>query len=260
MQRTNKIIFFFILFIKITETVFGQDTKRIQGTVVSNGEDVSSIHVFNQTRHTFTITDENGFFSVVASVNDTLSFSAIQYLQEKVIVSEEIYQKGELEVIMRIKVNALDEVVVRPHSLSGDLLKDINQVDQDKIVTGVSLGLPNQYVRVKTQTERRIYEARTGGGIIPLNPIINAISGRTKKLKQQLKLERQAARLESVTTSFNTELYSEVFKIPAEHIDGFILFCASDPTFLNVHETGDLLLMMEYLKAKGQEYNQLQKG
>ena len=260
MRETSCFIFFSVLLIWTTGTVYGQDTKRLQGRVVSNAEDVSSIHVFNQTRHTFTITDENGYFSVMASVNDTLSFSAIQYLQEKVVVSEEMYQKGELEVLMRIKVNALDEVVVKPHSLSGDLLKDINQVDRDKIVTGVSLGLPNQYVRIKTQTERRIYEARTGGGIIPLNPIINAISGHTKRLKNQLKLERKAAKLESITTSFDVDLYSDVFKIPPEYIDGFILFCASDPTFMNVHETGDLLLMMEYLKAKGQEYNELPRG
>ncbi|XLS28346.1 hypothetical protein ACJD0Z_14200 [Flavobacteriaceae bacterium M23B6Z8] len=218
---------------------------------------MASIHVLNRSLGRFTITDQNGIFSIRARKNDTLVFSSVQFQRESIVVTAAIYEKGYMEVRLAYQVNELDEVTLRPHNLSGDLTKDLNQVDQDKIVTGVSLGLPNQYVKSRTQTERRIYEAKTGGGIIPLNPILNAISGRTKRLKQQLKLERQSARNLVVMNNYERRIYSETFKIPDEYIEGFIIYCAQDPDFEKVRQRSDLLAMLEYLQEKSDEYNAL---
>ncbi len=40
-------------------------------------------------------------------------------------------------------VNELDEVVVRPYNLSGDLNRDMQQMKTDPVVTASTLGLPN---------------------------------------------------------------------------------------------------------------------
>lgn len=224
---------------------------------MADSTDMASIHVLNKSLGRFTITDQSGRFSIRARANDTLIFSSVQFQREEKIVSSAIYSSGYMEVVLEYQVNELDEVTLRPHNLSGDLTKDLNQVDQDKIVTGVSLGLPNQYVKTKTQTERRIYEAKTGGGFIPLNPILNAISGRTKRLKQQLKLERQAARNLTVINTYERRIYSETFKIPDEYIEGFIIYCAQDPDFEKIRQRSDPLALFEYLQGKSEEYNTL---
>ena len=55
----------------------------------------------------------------------------------------------------------------------------------------------------KTQSERRLYEATSGSGLIPLNPILNAISGRTKKLKSHIAIERKELCAESLESKFS---------------------------------------------------------
>src|SRR5690606_32821837 len=91
---------------------------------------------------------------------------------------------------------ALEEVVVG-RMLSGDLMQDIGDVEGSP-VTAKQLGIPSYQGKLKTQNERKLNEATTGGGFIPLFPIINAISGRTKQLKNQIKLERKDNLLEDV--------------------------------------------------------------
>ncbi|WP_340202962.1 hypothetical protein [Ascidiimonas sp. W6] len=224
---------------------------------MADSTDLSSIHVLNKTLGRFTITDENGAFSIRVRLKDTLVFSSVQFQREEFQITPTVFKSGFIEVTLEVKVNELDEITLRPHNLTGDLSKDLNQVDQDKIITGVRLGLPNQYVKSKTQSERRIYEATTGGGIIPLNPILNAISGRTKRLKQQLKLERQTAKSLTVMNAYDRRVYSETFNIPDEYIEGFIIYCAQDANFESIRQTSDLLVMLEYLEKKSKEYNSL---
>lgn len=224
---------------------------------MADSTDLSSIHVLNKTLGRFTITDQNGTFSIRGRLNDTLVFSSVQFQREEFQITATVFKAGFVEVTLEIKVNELDEITLRPHNLTGDLSKDLNQVNQDEIVTGVSLGLPNQYVKSRTQSERRIYEATTGGGIIPLNPILNAISGRTKRLKQQLKLERKTAQSLTVMNTYDRRIYSETFNIPDEYIEGFIIYCAQDANFESIRQTSDLLAMLEYLEKKSKEYNSL---
>ena len=225
--------------------------------MVADSTDIVSIHVLNKSLGRFTITNEQGAFAIRARINDTLVFSAVQFQKEELIITPTIYNAGFVEIKLALRVNELEEVTLRPHNLSGDLSKDLQQVDQEKIVTGVSLGLPNQYVKERTQTERRIYEARTGSGIIPLNPILNAISGRTKRLKKQLKIERKTAQQLAVMNSFDRRVYSETFNIPDEYIEGFIIYCSLDEDFEIIRRRSDQLAMLEYLQTKSMEYNKL---
>jgi hypothetical protein len=249
-------ITFLIFFFKVT-TVSAQETKIIKGTLIADSTDLVSIHVLNKSLGRFTITDDKGAFSISARVNDTLIFSSVQFQRQQLLITPDIFEKGFIKVVLELKINELDEVIVRPHNLTGDLTKDLEQVDQEKIVTGVSLGLPNQYVKERTQTERRIYEARTGYGLIPLNPILNAITGRTKRLKQQLKLERKNTQNQAVIDSYARRIYSETFKIPDEYIEGFIIYCSHDAEFETILQRSDQLAMLEYLQKKSEEYNKL---
>ena len=46
-------------------------------------------------------------------------------------------------------------------------------------------------------------------GLIPLNPILNAISGRTKKLKSHIAIERKELCAESLESKFGVLLFEE---------------------------------------------------
>ncbi|NER12439.1 hypothetical protein GWK08_03225 [Leptobacterium flavescens] len=239
----------------------GQDQKvLIDGKILNTSPDLEGIHVLNITALTGTITKKDGSFQIFGKLGDTLVISSVQYETHRIPLNEEIIRKKSLEVLLYAKVNKLDEVVVKPHNLSGNLSRDLGNVETEgKVVRPSRLGLPNIYVKPKTQTERRLYEAKSGGGILPLNPIINAISGRTKRLKQQLAIERKEKELTKTKEEFNPTIYSEYLKIPEDRLDDFIYFCAVDDTFVILQQRDDSILMLEYLRKKSEEYRQINK-
>ena len=116
------------------------------------------------------------------------------------------------------------------------------------------MGLPNAYAKPRTLAERRLFEAVTGGGIVPLNPVINAITGRTKYLKKVLATERKYARTSRVRAFYPDSLYTRVLKIPYERIPDFMYFCEVDTEFNSIVDSRDKLRIWEFLKQKSVVY------
>lgn len=168
-----------------------------------------------------------------------------------------MYLQEALLIRLDIKVNELDEVVVRPFNLSGNLSDDTKGANTDAIINGVTLGLPNATFKMPTQSQRRLIEATTGGAGIPLNPIINAITGYTKMLKNRVKLEKKESRLDMTMSSFEKELYVNQLKIPEEYIDNFSYYCAADIKFEELQKQNDPLLMLAFFETKSKEFRTL---
>jgi len=214
---------------------------------------VAATHVLNTTTQKAVITNIDGYFSIQASVNDTLLFSAVQYKKKQVVITNAILAQDIWQVFLEEAVNELDEVVVTPYNLSGDLSSDLGNLETGKIVTASTLGLPNANAKRRTQTERLLNEATTGGGI-PLFPIINAITGRTKMLKKRLALDREYARTEAARSAYADSVFSKELKIPIDKIDDFMYFCEVDSEFEAVLQTKDYFVILGFLTLKSKAY------
>lgn len=226
--------------------------KELKGRITSDSLDVEGIHVMNTSRNISTITNKVGFFKIEAKLNDTLLFSAIQYKMKTIILTPEVYFQEEILVKLEEKINKLPEVVVRPYNLSGNLANDMKSINTDDVVNGVTLGLPNAKVLKPTQSERKLYTATSGGGTLAIDPIINAITGRTKMLKNRVKLEKKEKELSETMSSFERMFYLNHLKIPKENIYSFLYFCAASPKFDEVQ--GNTLLVLEFFETKSIEY------
>lgn len=231
-----------------------QTLKALSGRVIAGDKSVSDVHVMNTTLGRATITNEQGQFEISAHIQDTLYFSAIQFKRKAIVISPEIWEAKWLLVPLEEFVNELDEVVLRPFDLSGDLSRDMGTINTDDVVSATILGLPNPYHRPPTQAERKLFEATTGGGIVPLNPILNAITGRTRYLKRILKTERQYARTNRVRAFYADSLFVSDLHIPLVHIDDFMYYCEVDPSFNGLVDSRDRLKIWEFLKLKSELY------
>ncbi len=253
MPKNKKLILFFLLICASAEaqSIF---TSRLEGKVVNREKGVPDVHVMNTTTGRATITDEEGFFAISVNLNDTLLFSAVQFKRMSLVVSNAMMESVSIVVPLEEFVNELDEVILRPYDLSGDLTRDMRQMNTGQIVTASTLNLPNAYVAPITQAERKLHEATTGGSGIPLNPILNAITGRTKYLKKVLASEQQYARTERVRDFYADSLFVKELKIPAAKIDDFMYYCEVDTGFNSVVDTRDRLKIWEYLKRKSLAY------
>ena len=247
---------FLFLFLFTTTFVTAQTglQKELEGRVQSKDGDVAATHVLNTTTQRATITDINGFFSIPVHVNDTLVFSAVQFKKKELIVTASIYESKFLLVPLEDALTELDEVVVTPYNLSGDISRDLGRLETDPVVTASTLGLPNAYVRVPSKAERELFEATSGGVGIPLNPILNGISGRTKMLKQRLERNKLYDRTARVREYYVDSLYRTELKIPENKTDDFFYFCEIDANFQAVVDTHDLFKIWEYLKVRSLLY------
>ena len=267
---TNKFVLPLFCFFAIVAN--SQDFKKqIEGRVYSEDGDVAAVHVSNISISRGTITDVSGYFEISGGLNDTLVFSAVQFQRVEIVVTLEVLQNDMLNVLLKESLTELDEVVVMPYNLTGDLNRDMGNLKIQPVVTASTLGLPNAYVKVKTQNERKLFEADNGKFIylgsykmdttfnptvmINFNKILNRVTGRTKKLKKYVAMDKEIALLRNVKRFYPDSLYVQEFDIPKESLNEFFYFCQADASFASIVETGDELKVWEYLQNRSHEYH-----
>lgn len=229
-------------------------SKQLEGKVSSADGDVAATHVLNMTTKKATITDIDGYFSIRANLNDTLVFSAVQYKRKEVVVTPAILAQKRVQIDMEEALTVLDEVIVTPYNLSGDITKDLEVIKTTEIVTAQTVGLPNAYARVPSKAERELFEATTGAGIIPLNPILNGISGRTKMLKKRIARNELYSRTERVKAFYPDSIFRTELNIPENKIDDLLYFCEVDTAFQTIVDTHDRLKIWDFIKSKSIAY------
>lgn len=225
---------------------FGQD-NTLKGKIYGN-EDVDGIHILNKTALKFTVTDTDGSFEIFARIGDTLTISSLRYQLEELLVDKRIFDSGYLEIALKEKVNELDEIVVGK-ILTGSLQSDLENMELDTKINAYDLGIPGYYGKPKTQMERRLYEATTGGGFIPLFPILNWISGRTKRLKSNIVLERNDICLRRFRDNYEDVLFEKESldeSLKAE----YFYFCTEGEEFADLCSINDPVKLIDYFKDK----------
>ncbi|AIZ41657.1 carboxypeptidase-like regulatory domain-containing protein [Cellulophaga baltica] len=240
--------FFFIC----AASLHAQDTasKEIAGRVSSADGDVAATHVLNISLQKAAITDIDGFFTITARLNDTLVFSAVQFQRKELVMTKELLASKSLNINLEPSLNALDEVVVMPFNLSGQLGRDMNRIEIDPPLTAASLGLPNAFVKKMSQAERKAFSARSGG---PLLTALNALTGETKRLRLISDREAKYSRTEFIRKAYHDSLYVKQLKIPADKINDFMYFCEIDSSFAAIDKK-DNLSIWEFMLQKSMAY------
>ncbi len=225
--------------------------KEINGRVLSATKDVEAIHILNKTSNKATITNAKGDFSIPVRINDTLLISGVQFHKKEMLITTKLLAQTTIYITLIEKVNELDEIVVRPYNLSGNIASDELNAKTDDIVTASTMGLPGANVILPPKSQRMLNSATSGFGI---GTLINAISGRTKMLKKRVALERENRIIAEVSNNYDKKNLSIQSGIAEEKMDDFIFFCANDPDFYTIEEKKDELMMLAYLLEKIKQY------
>lgn len=231
-------------------------TIPLKGQLLAKGE-VEGIHVLNNTSQTFTISNRQGEFSIPVKLNDTLAFSGVSYEIKKVVVSQTMINTNELTISLTAKTNVLDEVVVGK-ILTGDLSSDMVNSGVKRDINFYDLGIPGYKGKPKTQSERRLYTAGDFkpihllsllGGSLPVDPILNAISGRTKLLKHRVHLENKDKCIDRTKSNLSQILFT-AHPLKERYRNEFFYFCADDDRFDDLCIIKDDFKTLEFLKEK----------
>ncbi len=118
----------FSLFLAISS--FAQEPTIVSGRVenAANDKALENVNLVNLNQVKGTTTDSEGYFEIIAEVNDTLYFSYLGFKTIQVRVTNDWLKYGSVKVKMTEIGIALEEVVVKPIQLTGYLEIDAKNI------------------------------------------------------------------------------------------------------------------------------------
>lgn len=224
-----------ILFLILAEFSYGQDVdrKEILGEIFEGSVSIEGVNVINANSQIAKVSDRNGMFSIPVKKGDVLVFSAVSLDSLKREITTEDLKVGKLFVKMVVNKIELKEVVVNTG------------------ITAENLGIVPHGQKTFTPAERKLATAGDFkpvhllgllGGSFELDPLLNKINGRTKKLKELVEIERKEMNIVQLGYLFEDAYFTDYLKIPSEYVLGFKFY------FVESHDVS--LLLTEKDKTK----------
>lgn len=212
------------LYVTLFATLFWACIGKAQytGYVKVNSSPLQDATVYNLNNKSFSLTNANGEFQIKAGLKDTLLISHIAYGSKKIALSNKNVSNRKINpVVFEKSANELDAVYID------------NQND------AVRLGLPNAGKEVMTRSERRLNAAGDVPiwalpgffiGAVPLETVINKITGKTKELKQEVATEKQLIQTEYLTNKYYN-LFVNRWKMDEQTVQQYLYFVSLDKDF-----------------------------
>ena len=171
----NKVIVFFV-FLGQFQFIDAQISaeKLVNGQVTTtNTSPLEGVNVTNTSSKIMVVSDQYGHFSILAKEGDILSFSVINYEHLRKFINRQEFNLGSIIVDLTPKTIELNEVLINKHSnISAENLGIIRK-DQIKLTPAER--------RLQTAGDfKPIHLLGLLGGMLAVDPILNAINGRTK--------------------------------------------------------------------------------
>lgn len=230
---------FLLIGLFVVQFLFSQE-KMIHGKVTADGNNVEGINVVNLVNEKSAQTDAKGEFRILAKEDDLLVLSALSLEYKRKIIEADDLKSETVFITMIPKATQLDEVEITKYN-------NIN---------AVSLGILSKPAKVYTPAERKVRTATTG----LLDPLLNFMSGRTKRLKQQVSVEKKEMLLEKVDNLYDDAFYTETLKIHPDYIRAFKYFCIEDLKFATAVRAKNKTLTTFLINELAVEYNKLQNS
>lgn len=224
----NKFLFIVLLF---SFALSAQERKPVQGRILNGSLGVKDVLVVNNNAQQETRTDSLGNFSLKMQVGDLLIVSDRKIETKKIRYTPDVVKNGVVMISVVQTVEDIEEVVINRSTL-----------------TSQSLGIPSG--KKYTPAERKL---RTAGdfkpihllgllaGSLQVDPILNAINGKTKRLKKEISVEKREQLLVRLWSIYTKAELNENYKIPEDYTNGFAYYIIEDAAFSTALEAGDKL-------------------
>ncbi|WP_228850636.1 carboxypeptidase-like regulatory domain-containing protein [Aegicerativicinus sediminis] len=260
-----------IFFVLIAIFCQGQDLKRaeIRGRVVVDSNDVEGVTIFNASTNRGTITNERGEFTIFAGLNDRIEISALQFKDITLVIDTSIMKTKIMTVYLVEQVNRLDEVVVIPYGLTGNLRSDIDSVrTSNPNLNALAFGIENSsnydfrddYQSSVDNTAMPDYGRRLVNGLNVKNImglILKPILQKDKSGPDIAGIDDEVRQIEDI---YNIEFIHSNFNIPRDQVDAFVIYARDNGFNSELLEEGQELELLQFLYSKRDEFLKIESA
>ena len=257
------------LLLLFSSSIFSQNTSRIivDGRILANDNEVENVTIFNVSSNKGTITDADGKFNISVALNDVLEISALQFEKMNVTINEDIINSKKITIFVIEHLNKLNEVLLLPYGLSGNLEVDLETVrtfnpDLDAIYFGLNnideYQFPDDHLSAVEnpafwETHRLQYGLNFGA-------IFGAVAkeifkkDKGKYNDQKLKFPEVSKENQTLIDVYSIAFISDTFDIPEDRVNAFIVYVENDGLDQTLFDEGNEVQLLEFLVKESKEF------
>ena len=255
-----------LLFSALTITTYSQeiDRVRVNGKIVVLSEDKEGVSVYNSSSNKGTTTDVNGNFKLNVALNDVIEFGALQFRDFTITINDRIIASKQMTVILVEEVNKLDEVVLLPYGLTGNLNADLENVrtynsDLDAIYFGLDHITDFEFsADYKTKVENPAfdeYQPRVENMLNIVNLagfLISQVVDVEKKSKKEIAIK--ATPFRKALDQYSINFIHSNFNIPLDKVEAFIDYVELEGVDEDLLKNNKEVLLLERINQLSKSY------
>ncbi len=258
------ILLLFLPFLLLAQEV---DRTLIDGFITAPaGEDVEGVNIYNKSTQKGTVSDVNGEFKLEVGVNDRVLVTALQFQSFTVIVDKGVIDSETMKIYLNPAVNQLEEVIVRPYDLSGNIVADVNRVKTYTFVPKMDLSYealnfeyeftPDALTKVDgNAAEEALHNNSLKNGasllgiiglLLPKDITIDLV--KNKSIEDRIQISR------TLRQRFSNAYIFETFGIPEEKANDFLYFAEEGGLTGTMLKAENEMKLLDYMYKQSELY------
>ncbi|MDX1364004.1 carboxypeptidase-like regulatory domain-containing protein [Arenibacter latericius] len=249
-------IIVFVTFGYSQETEKKDELKELKAIVLNAQTDqpMESVHVVNLNQVIGTITNKQGEFSIPAQVNDTLYFTFLGFKSQKVRVTNDMFRFKNTKISLTELAYALEEVIVRPYSLTGYLEIDVKNLPINNAfqysISGLSVGY-------EAGSKNPSAVTKVLGAILNPADLLRNLFGKKPNQMRKLRQMKEDDRIRDLLASkFDRETLTELLQIEKVDIEDILSNCNYSKSFI---ATANDLQILDAISSCYEEFKVLNR-
>lgn len=260
----KKLLLFNVILVFTTFSFSQERKKLVVGTVTDSLGVVSNANIINLHTKQGTNSNDEGLFRIFVSKGDSIRISSIQHNIKKIKITAQLFDKGEIAILLKSKTYTLDEVELKRHNLQGKLGIDIKDAPRDTkdSLLRAAMDFSKVNFNAPDNTLDEIQRAKppivnTMEGAMPMAGA-GAKIGMPFKHSEKLwalrkKLEQKKNFPYKILSELGDQFFFDELKIPIENYFHFLEYC--NPLGIeNMHKQGRILEIIKILKTESKTY------
>ena len=255
-----------VLVLLISSGLMAQKLPReiLNAQLVAESMAVEDILITNKTANLAVVSKKDGTFQILARVKDTLVFSGLNFPRQILVLNQADLKFTVLKIKLESQATNLDEVIINPNALSGDLNKDSQNIK----VSSLNANIDNT-TALTTLYENDLQSSpdnKLMPGYLDTRYMMDFAQIGKKLVRAFKRSEAQKNKNKEVSSfsvivnnRFSKDFFRNNLNMDETQILSFLKFCESDPKSTTFIENGNDFELIDFLTQKKREFMELKK-
>ncbi|MCR9182808.1 MAG: carboxypeptidase-like regulatory domain-containing protein [Flavobacteriaceae bacterium] len=271
MQKLLLFLIFIVPFVALSQQI---ERVEVKGVITAPAdEDLEAISIYNVSSQKGTITNDNGEFTIEVAINDRVLFSALQFQKFTVIVDEGIVANRVMKIYVNPAIFQLDEVIVRPHDLTGNIVVDAARIKTSDPLAALNLswedleygfefsddkssGVTNSAL---DKTSKMATEHIGTVNLLGFVGLLGETLFKNRKNSAEKRSPLERAQISDVSYTaiyqrFPKTFFTDLLQIPEISIENFIYFILENGFTTDLLKENNELKLMDFLEKQSKIY------